>query len=109
MYWVDFTDYPEDVQEAFTAYLADRYKESRGEKGHGMWWNHMNILSEANMLNNPTRRGCEYGTVLTGCWVWWVCRDITEDLGLFVSFSAYKKEREHYVNLLKEAKAFVGH
>jgi hypothetical protein len=33
MYWVDFTDYPEDVQEAFTAYLADRYKESRGEKG----------------------------------------------------------------------------
>lgn len=24
MYWVDFTDYPEDVQEAFTAYLADR-------------------------------------------------------------------------------------
>lgn len=38
-----------------------------------------------------------------------VCRDITEDLGLFVSYSAYKKEREHYVNLLKEAKAFVGH
>lgn len=49
--------------------------------------------------------GCD---VLTGCWVV-VCRDITEDLGLFVSFSAYKKEREHYVNLLKEAKAFVGH
>ncbi|GAB5035064.1 aerobic respiration-related protein [Nannochloropsis oceanica] len=58
LYWSDFSEYPEDVQDAFTRYLAARH--------------------------------------------------IDEELAVFVSYFAYEKEKEHYVDFLEEVTGFVG-
>ena len=58
LYWSDFSEYPEDVQDAFTRYLAARH--------------------------------------------------IDDELAVFVSYLAYEKEKEHYVDFLEEVTGFVG-
>ena len=57
LYWSDFSEYPEDVQDSFTRYLAARH--------------------------------------------------IDEELAVFVSYLAYEKEKEHYVDFLEQVTGFV--
>ncbi len=58
LYWSDFSEYPEDVQDAFTRYLGARH--------------------------------------------------IDDELAVFVSYYAYEKEKENYVDFLQGVKSFVG-